>query len=110
MRIGQMIREQKERFRYSRYMQREAKLNKEKEDISRLKQERDMVKRIHDVRVEKENLQKEMDSMKGTSKIKRFGKGLAKVMNQGRANIAEAKKKGHLKGPQFGSGGKNPFQ
>ena len=107
MSIMQLIQKKKEQFRNASIEIRKQQAIKETE---KLRAER--LRQGELAKVEAQRLQARQDvdritafneKARGPSKLKKFGQGVAKVMNKGKTGMSEAKQARYMKGIQFGA-------
>jgi len=106
MGITQLIKQKKQQFKQYQHRKNKEKLM---EQNAKLEQERIKEKELYELRQEQLAKEKDIQKFKGNKTkgegLRRLGKGLAKIMNEG----SKLKQQGHFKGPDFG-GKKNVFE
>lgn len=111
MGISSLIRKEKEKFFAAKLDRDKSRIIRENAKLEKIKaREAELAK----VNTKRENLQRDVGKLRsynkrvaGPSKVQRFGSGLAKVMNEGKSQLAKQKAK--TGGINFGGTGKDPF-
>jgi len=102
MNVFAMIQQKKEQFRDASIEKRKQQAIKESNEIIREKRRQAELAKIEGVRVTEqrdlERIKAFNERARGPSKVKKFGQGLAKVMNKGKEGMSSAKSQGYFKG------------